>query len=553
MTTNIMTIDQDKDRDAPSQSDTASLEVDDTAADVTQFMGSAVSDQDGFSSKGFEVSEYDDDQDLASVPLQTNDTLKKADQLEVESSSAPAGDAGDAEPTDVDNVDRQEMVIEEITVEQVAAEIEHDDGLESGSEMQPRPDSSGDDAAKILTSRGGVHAKDPQVAAQAQRLFEVETEEADSGPSDVVEAPRSNRVMGIDAPSTDFNSFSETFSHEDDSGGFSFAGSDEPEEDQPGEDEKIAPTQSDTDRPEIENTDQDYGKDDAERARDDVDDLDHHDNQSDNGIEAREAREARIARRKAISQDEDEALERLMDATSSRLEDSENSGRRASIAHLKAAVAATKADASIVEGAAAKEEAELHQYREDLARVVRPGGEASTAPDTARRTANAPSPLVLVSEQRIEDDEDQRTASMLASVAATAAQTATPADTQTASDIAEEATEDGENIFNDREEHESFSDFAERFGSGELPMLFEAAAAHFSVVEDIESFTRPMLMRKVTESSVGQTVTREDGLRAFGTLLREGRILKDQNGRFTISSTSKFLEQSGDIMVRARP
>jgi len=84
----------------------------------------------------------------------------------------------------------------------------------------------------------------------------------------------------------------------------------------------------------------------------------------------------RAARKERALQveDEDDALNRLMDATSSRMsDDDEGAVRRASIAHLKAAVAATKADDSIAQAAADEDEREMDQYRSDLARVVRPG------------------------------------------------------------------------------------------------------------------------------------------------------------------------------------
>jgi len=39
---------------------------------------------------------------------------------------------------------------------------------------------------------------------------------------------------------------------------------------------------------------------------------------------------------------------------------------------------------------------------------------------------------------------------------------------------------------------------------------------------------------------MGEDFSREDGLRAFGQLLREGKILKLEGGRFTVSDSIGF-------------
>mgnify|MGYP000373533489 FL=1 len=46
-------------------------------------------------------------------------------------------------------------------------------------------------------------------------------------------------------------------------------------------------------------------------------------------------------------------------------------------------------------------------------------------------------------------------------------------------------------------------------------------------------------MQKVRQT-VAEDFSREDGLRSFGTLLRQGRIERVRNGRFVVSNQTRF-------------
>ena len=166
--------------------------------------------------------------------------------------------------------------------------------------------------------------------------------------------------------------------------------------------------------------------------------------------------------------------ERLFAATDSRLTEGDASRRHESFSHLKAAVAARRADTTPPEGP----DDATGAYRADLASNVRPraGGE-----EDAR-------PLVLVSGQRIEMDHPDA---------------AGPLD---------------------------FESFALEMGAASLPEILTAAADFAAEMLGQDRFSRPRLLHIASEA-FGE-IGREEGLRAFGSLLRDGRIVKVARGLY---------------------
>ncbi|NHB75226.1 hypothetical protein [Rhodobacter calidifons] len=86
--------------------------------------------------------------------------------------------------------------------------------------------------------------------------------------------------------------------------------------------------------------------------------------------------------------------------------------------------------------------------------------------------------------------------------------------------------------------------FAETVGAQSMAELLEAAAAYATCVEKRSQFTRPQLMRRMIASAGGKPVSREDGLRSFGTLLRTGRIEKVTRGHYSLAETSPYLAEA---------
>lgn len=130
-------------------------------------------------------------------------------------------------------------------------------------------------------------------------------------------------------------------------------------------------------------------------------------------VAAREASDVRAPNqdttRPATTRGDEEDMDRLFASTEGRLATVENSRRRANIEHLKAAVAARVADTQMAaDGSTAADYAGVAdtsaEYRDDLARVMRP---RRVRVDVSRRhSANEarPAPLILVSEQRVDSD-----------------------------------------------------------------------------------------------------------------------------------------------------
>ncbi len=213
-------------------------------------------------------------------------------------------------------------------------------------------------------------------------------------------------------------------------------------------------------------------------------------------------------------------LSRLMEAADEKLDDPETSSRRDTYSHLRAAVAAAEAEKTA--GGSIEDKTEDDAYRDDLANVVRPRRTAIEGTRQTRRIPDTrPAPLKLVAEQRVDEGTSQ-----VQRGAVRPRRVLTPA--PEAANLSDATGADS-----------AFADFAGRVGATELPELLEAAAAYLSFVEGQEKFSRPQLMNKVRLVKQDD-YNREDGLRSFGQLLRDGKIEKRGGGRFAASGAIGF-------------
>ncbi|MEQ8293005.1 MAG: hypothetical protein RIA08_12445 [Roseovarius sp.] len=229
---------------------------------------------------------------------------------------------------------------------------------------------------------------------------------------------------------------------------------------------------------------------------------------------------ARRARRLQGSDTESDAS-RLFDTADTHFEAPDSNKRRNAIQHLRAAVAATKAEKNA--GSTLAQEPDEDPYRSDLASVVRPRRHRASGSDETPRSRRPgaetrQAPLKLVAEQRVDTPRDpvrpRRVSAQLSGQAESA------------------PVEEG-----------GFSEFAEQIGASTLPELLEAAAAYMADIEGRQQFSRPMLMGKLKEVEL-DSFSREDGLRSFGHLLRQGKLQKVKGGRFSITDQTEFRAQA---------
>ncbi len=223
-----------------------------------------------------------------------------------------------------------------------------------------------------------------------------------------------------------------------------------------------------------------------------------------------------------------DAIDRILAETDAKLMSDEASRRRASIAHLRAAVQAKRAERS---GGTKAEEAgpeAADPYREDLGRAVQPRRPAATVQRSARRMA----PLVLVSEQRIDTDKPEEARPTPVGRGEPVRPRRVQPQVKANAPRAGEAGKRGP--------VQEFSAFLEKQGASSPEEMLEAAAAFRIFVIGQETFSRPQIMGLVLKCDQGAALTREEGLRAFGKLIREGVIRKIQRGRYTVSESTRF-------------
>lgn len=225
--------------------------------------------------------------------------------------------------------------------------------------------------------------------------------------------------------------------------------------------------------------------------------------------------------RRGLPRHVEDAMSRIMSQTDQHLNQPENRRHRDAFAQLKAAVAATEAARQLGDKGADKRDPD-EVYKDDLgAHDAKDRGEGNAAP-----------PLKLVKSQEVKPgastlDPDAKPQP--------AAETASPA---------EAASERLRKIATLKEtgaqpSARGFAEFAASHGATDLVDQMEAAGAYICFVQGEDDFSRPQVM-KLVQSASNREISREDGLRSFGRLLRLARLVKLPNGRFQIADNSQY-------------
>ena len=296
----------------------------------------------------------------------------------------------------------------------------------------------------------------------------------------------------------------------------------------------------------------------------------------------------------ALVDETDETATRLLETARSELDQVESQRRREAFEHMRVAVDATRAEEEAVGPRRPDilQDREIERYREALEeaeplqsksaqRAATPEAATAPAPETTAPVRPSPVRPELVSDRptrpaaqpeaeaapeavtpapsrpmprrpaRVERQgrarpEPQRTPLVL--VSEQRVDTATPPTPVRPRRVAVGGGS-GVNLDTVRtasalssEDRRAFKAFAETVDAWLLDEQIEAAAAYATHLKGQHEFTRVELMSYVLAYNEGKNVTRDDMLRGFGTLLREGRLQRSERGAFRLSSASEFDE-----------
>lgn len=249
------------------------------------------------------------------------------------------------------------------------------------------------------------------------------------------------------------------------------------------------------------------------------------------------ARQGNAVARHGLPRSVDDAMSRIMSQTDQHLNKPESRRHRDAFAQLKAAVAATEAARQLGdEGDKAPDPDEV--FKDDLGAHDAEEKSQSATPlklvrnDKADEASHADEAL---SDQAEEQDDDIEEAPASVRPARQETSDAKPLDAASARlrSIAEMKEAEGVAATT------GFAEFAKAQGAVELAELLEAAGAYLCFVEGEDDFSRPQVM-KVVQSASKEEISREDGLRYFGRLLRQSKLIKLSNGRFRVSGNTQY-------------
>lgn len=235
------------------------------------------------------------------------------------------------------------------------------------------------------------------------------------------------------------------------------------------------------------------------------------------------------------SAEEEGDFDRLMEEAKTKLEGVETRRRFSAISHLKAAVAATLADRRCSPPTSRPSnrpsEEEISLYRDDLSKAVRPRRPASEGSATRRPSADLRPTAGSGLAQRVDNPEGAGTPRVPSSARAASPPATSPSTTtrmRTRSRIWKKSRPKA---------CRGFAEFAERLGASTMTVFSKPPP--LTPPRSKAASLCPHILRKVEFVLTRGDYNREDGLRSFGMLLRQGKIQKVARGQFAVSGIAR--------------
>ena len=212
-------------------------------------------------------------------------------------------------------------------------------------------------------------------------------------------------------------------------------------------------------------------------------------------------------------QREEEALERLLETTNTKMDNPAHARKSNALERLKAAVAATEAERRLrsdpektprpkVQDLGSPAEfksrmGDLRRGREEVVKISRPKSKK-----TGERARGAFATLILGNDQRVGSNDAAEAAASGKKLGADGQQTAaqTPVErAKPALKIVRPETHDTENAVRGTIKKSGFAGFAEKIGANSLHELLEASAAYLAIVEDEPRFSQDRILENLSD------------------------------------------------------
>lgn len=263
-------------------------------------------------------------------------------------------------------------------------------------------------------------------------------------------------------------------------------------------------------------------------------------------------------------QREEEALERLLETTNTKMDNPAHARKSNALERLKAAVAATEAERRLrsdpektprpkVQDLSNPAEfksrlGDIRRGHEEVVKISRPKSKK-----TGERARGAFATLILGNDQRVRSTDAAEAAAAgkkpgadgqqpAAQTTQTIAERTKPALIIVRPDAIEPDNAVRETIKRSDDEsvtRSDFAGFADKIGANSLHELLEASAAYLAIIEDEPRFSQDRILENLGDYLSENDVSAEVANRSLNRLMREGRILRVKQDSYTISKSAK--------------